>query len=137
MGGQMYRAPVEEILFTLKQVAGLKPALESGLFGDLSEDVVDTVLGEAGRFASEEVAPLYKIGDVEGAILQGADVRMPEGWKQLYADWAKAGWNGLSAPEAFGGQGLPACLGVAALETWNAGSMAFAIGPTLTMGAVY
>ncbi|PBB87388.1 acyl-CoA dehydrogenase [Mesorhizobium sp. WSM3876] len=132
----MYRAPVEDIAFTLKHVAGLKPALEAGTFGDLGEDLVDAILAEAGRFASEEVAPLYKIGDEHGAVLKDAAVTMPPGWKELYRRWIDGGWNALSGPEEFGGQGLPTMLGVAALEMWNSAAMAFGIGPTLTMGAV-
>src|SRR5690606_38171950 len=103
---------------------------------ELGEDVVGAVLAEAGRFAGEEIAPLRAAGDEIGAVLSGAEVTMPPGWRDLYRNWAAAGWNGLSAPEAFGGQALPLSLGVAALEMWNSGSMAFAIGPTLTMGAV-
>ena len=53
----MYKAPVEEIAFTLKHVAGLAPALDGGHLGDLTDDLVDAILSEAGRFASEEVAP--------------------------------------------------------------------------------
>jgi len=132
----MYRAPVEEIAFTLKHVAGLKAALDDGLLGDLSEDLVDAILAEAGRFAGEEVAPLYKVGDEVGAVLEDAAVTMPPGWRGLYVRWREGGWNALSGPEAFGGQGLPMMLGLAALEMWNSGSMAFALGPTLTMGAV-
>ncbi|MBZ9860485.1 acyl-CoA dehydrogenase family protein [Mesorhizobium sp. CA12] len=132
----MYRAPVEDIAFTLKQVAGLKPALDAGIFGDLGEDLVDAILTEAGRFASEEVAPLYKIGDEQGAVLKNAAVTTPPGWKELYRRWIEGGWNALSGPEEFGGQGLPTMLGVAALEMWNSAAMAFGIGPTLTMGAV-
>lgn len=132
----MYRAPVEDIAFTLKHVAGLKPALDAGTFGELGEDLVDAILAEAGRFASEEVAPLYKIGDEQGAVLKDATVTMPPGWKALYRRWIDGGWNALSAPEEFGGQGLPTMLGVAALEMWNSASMAFGIAPTLTMGAV-
>lgn len=132
----MYRAPVEEIAFTLKHVAGLKPALDAGSFGELGEDLVDAILAEAGRFATEEVAPLYKIGDEQGAVLSGAAVTTPAGWKELYRRWIDGGWNGLSAPEEFGGQALPTMLGVAALEMWNSAAMAFGIGPTLTMGAV-
>ena len=132
----MYRAPVDEIAFTLKHVAGLKPALDSGLFGDLSEDLVDAILAEAGRFATEEVAPLYKIGDEHGAVLKDAVVTTPPGWKELYRRWIDGGWNALSGPVDHGGQGLPVMLGIAALEMWNAGAMAFGIGPTLTMGAV-
>ncbi len=132
----MYRAPVEEIAFTLKHVAGLKPALEAGTFGDLGEDLIDAILAEAGRFASEEIAPLYKIGDEQGAVLNGAVVTTPPGWKALYRRWIDGGWNALSGPQEYGGQALPTMLGVAALEMWNSAAMAFGIGPTLTMGAV-
>jgi alkylation response protein AidB-like acyl-CoA dehydrogenase len=132
----MYRAPVEDIAFTLKHVAGLKAALDAGALGDLTEDLVDAILSEAGRFATDEIAPLAKIGDEQGAVLKDAAVTMPGGWKELYKRWTEGGWNGLSAPEEYGGQGLPMMLGVAALEMWNSGSMAFAVGPTLTIGAV-
>ena len=111
-------------------------ALDAGRFGGLTEDLVDAILEEAGRFASDEIAPLQQAGDREGAVLSGAEVTMPAGWKDLYRRWREGGWNGLSAPEEHGGQALPHALGAAALEMWNSGSMAFAIGPTLTMGAV-
>ncbi|RWN32245.1 MAG: acyl-CoA dehydrogenase [Mesorhizobium sp.] len=132
----MYRAPVEDIAFTLKHVAGMKSALDAGTFGDLGEDLVDAVLGEAGRFATEEVTPLYTIGDRQGAVLKGGAVTTPPGWKELYRRWIDGGWNALSGPEEYGGQALPTMLGVAALEMWNSAAMAFGIGPTLTMGAV-
>src|SRR5262249_39744677 len=111
----MYRAPVDEISHTLKHVAGFKPALESGLFGDLSEDVGDAILSESGRFATEEVAPLYRAGDQQGAVLKDAAVTTPPGWKGLYRHWVEGGWNALSAPADHGGQGLPLMLGIAAL----------------------
>ncbi|PDT37144.1 acyl-CoA dehydrogenase [Rhizobium sp. M10] len=132
----MYKAPVEEIAFTLKHVADMGEALSNGLFGDLGDDLVDAILSEAGRFATEEVAPLADIGDRQGARLIDGDVRLPDGWRDLYRNWIAGGWNGLTAPEAFGGQALPDMLNVAALEMWNSGSMAFALAPTLTMGAI-
>ncbi len=52
----------------------------------------------------------------------------PDGWRDMYRDWVAGGWNGLTAPEEFGGQALPHMLHVAALEMWNSGSMAFALG---------
>ena len=132
----MYRAPVDEIAHTLKSVAGLRSALEAQRFGDLGEDIVDAILAEAGRFASDEIAPLNEIGDKHGAVLKDGAVTTPPGWKDLYHNWIAGGWNGLTGPEEFGGQGLPMLLSVAALEMWNSGSLAFGIGPTLTMGAV-
>ncbi|MDP2119769.1 MAG: acyl-CoA dehydrogenase [Hoeflea sp.] len=132
----MYRAPVEEIAHTLKTVAGLGKALDAGRFGDLGEDLVDAILAEAGRFATDEIAPLNEIGDKHGAVLKDGAVTTPPGWRELYQNWIAGGWNGLTGPEEYGGQGLPMLLSVAALEMWNSGSLAFGIGPTLTMGAV-
>ncbi|HXV30012.1 MAG TPA: acyl-CoA dehydrogenase family protein, partial [Sinorhizobium sp.] len=132
----MYRAPVDEIAFTLKHVAGMADALNAGASDELGEDLVDAILQEAGRFATEEVAPRGDVGDRQGARLVDGAVTTPEGWRDLYRNWISGGWNGLTAPEAFGGQNLPHMLHVAAMEMWNSGSMAFALGPTLTMGAI-
>lgn len=132
----MYKAPVEEIAFTLRHVAGLAAGLADGRFGDLSDDLVDAILSEAGRFASDEIAPLAEIGDRQGATLKDAEVKTPPGWPALYRAWAEGGWNSLTAAPEYGGQGLPHMLHVATMEMWNSGSMAFAIGPTLTIGAV-
>lgn len=132
----MYKAPVEEIAFTLNHVAGLGAAMEAGRLGDLSADLVEAILSEAGRFAGEEIAPLGETGDREGARLVDGKVITPKGWPALYKAWCEGGWNGLTGPEDFGGQALPHMLNVAALEMWNSASMAFALAPTLTMGAI-
>lgn len=132
----MYRAPVAEISHTLKQVADMKSALESGKLGDLSEDLVDAVLEEAGKFASDRIAPLNKEADLIGAKLNNAVVTTPPGFAQTYKDWSEGGWNAISGPEEFGGQGLPNMLAVAASEMWNSASMGFALCPLLTIGAI-
>ena len=132
----MYRAPVADIAFTLKHVAGLGTALSQGRFGDLSEDLVDAILTEAGRFASDEVAPAAEAGDRHGTLLEDGAVTMPPGWRDLYHRWIEGGWNALGGPEAYGGQGLPTMLAAATFEMWNSAAMAFALGPTLTVGAV-
>src|SRR3546814_11874070 len=123
----MYKAPVEEIAFTLNHVAGLADAARSGAFGDLAPDLVDAILQEAGRFASNEMAPLGDSGDRQGARLADGVVTTPDGWADLYRAWREGGWNGLTGPEEFGGQNLPHMLNVAALEMWNSASMAFAL----------
>ena len=105
----MYRAPVDEIAFTLKHATGFASDLEAGRFNDLSDDLVDAILGEAGRFAAEEIAPLARIGDEKGAVLKDGAVTTPPGWADLYRRWCEGGWNGLSAPEEYG-PGRAACL---------------------------
>lgn len=131
-----YRAPVSDIAFALKHAAGLKAALADGLYGDLDEDTVDSVLEEAGRFASEVIAPLNRVGDTFGTPFKDGAVTTPPGWKEAYTAWAAAGWNGLASPADWGGQDLPLALNAACIEMWNSGSMAFGIGPALTMAAV-
>lgn len=131
-----FSASVADIAFTLKHTAGLKRALEQGRHPDLTEDLVDAVLGEAGRFASEAIAPLNVVGDRHGTPFEDGAVTMPPGWKEAYQAWIAAGWNGLAGPPAFGGQGLPHAVNAACIEMWNAASMAFGLGPLLTMGAV-
>jgi alkylation response protein AidB-like acyl-CoA dehydrogenase len=130
-----YRAPVADIAFTLKHAAGLSRALADGLYADLSEDLVDAVLEEAGKYATDVIAPLNRVGDAHGTPLRDGAVTMPPGWKEAYAGWAAAGWNGLAGPAEWGGQGLPHVLNAACIEMWNAASMAFGLGPVLTMGA--
>ena len=131
-----YRAPVADIAFTLKHAAGLKTALAEGIYGDLDEETVDSVLAEAGRYASDVIAPLNSVGDKFGTPFNDGKVTTPPGWKDAYTSWAAAGWNGLAAPADWGGQDLPHALNAACIEMWNSASMAFGIGPVLTMAAI-
>ena len=132
----MYRAPIDDIAFTLKDVCGLPDLRKFDAYSELSDDLVAAILTEAGRFASEELAPANAAADRFGTPFADGEVTTPPGWRELYHRWIDGGWNGLSAGVEGGGQGLPAMLNTAALEMWNSGSMAFALGPTLTMGAV-
>ncbi|WP_075995748.1 acyl-CoA dehydrogenase [Salaquimonas pukyongi] len=132
----MYRAPVSEIAFALKIVAGMKEAMDAGTFPALSEDLVDAVLEEAGKFASDRIAPLNSTGDETGSQIRDAVVTTPEGWKETYKAWSESGWNAIAAPEAYGGQELGSMMALAASEMWNSASMAWALCPLLTVGAI-
>jgi alkylation response protein AidB-like acyl-CoA dehydrogenase len=131
-----YRAPVHDIAFTLNHSAGFGKALDDGLYGDLDAATVEAVLEEAGKFAGDVIAPLNRAGDQFGTPFKDGAVTMPPGWKNAYTSWAAAGWNGLASPADFGGQELPQAVNAACIEMWNAASMAFGIGPVLTMAAV-
>jgi alkylation response protein AidB-like acyl-CoA dehydrogenase len=128
-----YRAPVADIAFTLKHGAGLAPTLAQG--NGVSADDIDAVVAEAGRFATEVIAPLNGVGDRHGTPFKDGIVTTPPGWKEAYRSWAAAGWGAVSLPAEWGGQELPHALNGACIEMWNAASMAFGIGPVLTMGA--
>jgi acyl-CoA dehydrogenase len=131
-----YRAPVDDIAFALAHSAGMGRALAEGLYGELDADDIRAVLDEAGRFAADIIAPLNRLGDRHGAHLKDGRVVLPPGWKEAYAAWAQAGWNGLAAPEQWGGQGLPRALNAACIEMWNSAAMSFGLGPILTMAGI-
>ena len=131
-----YRSPVADILFSLNAVADLPALIEQGLMGDLDWDAVSSIVAEAGRFATEEIAPLNRPSDLAGARYENGVVTTPPGFADVYRRWAEAGWNGVSAPAEFGGMGLPHLVNVACTEIWNGASMAFALCPLLTEGAI-
>ena len=99
-------------------------------------DDIEAVLTEAGRMAGEVIAPLDRVGDRVGATFKDGAVVTAPGWKEAYRGWCKGGWNGLASPSEWGGQGLPQVVNAACTEMWNGASMAFGVGPVLTMGSV-
>jgi alkylation response protein AidB-like acyl-CoA dehydrogenase len=131
-----YRSPAADILFSLSAVVDFSGLVEQGLLGDLDWDAVSSIIAEAGRFATEEIAPLNRIGDLASAAYENGVVTTAPGFADVYRRWTEAGWNGVSAPAEFGGMGLPHLINVACTEIWNGASMAFALCPLLTEGAI-
>ncbi|MDQ0470611.1 acyl-CoA dehydrogenase [Labrys wisconsinensis] len=131
-----YRAPIADIAFSLRHVAGLDALAADGLFPDASADTVDAILEEAGRFATDKLAPLRRVGDTAGVTFADGKVTTAPGWREAYEAWTEGGWNALAAPAELGGQGLPLLLNAACAEMWNGASLAFGLAPLLTMGAV-
>lgn len=95
-----YRAPVADIAFTLNRIAGLSNLVERGLFEDLDADTVSAVLEEAGRFASEELAPTNRASDTQGARLVNGEVLMPDGVTEAYRKWVEAGGAAWPSPKS-------------------------------------
>ena len=130
-----YTAPVRDIAHALTSIADLPELIERGICEDLDLDVVDAILEEAGKFAAEQLAPLNRQGDLEGASLENGTVTMPAGWDEVYRQWIEAGWGGLPCPTDHGGQGLPVTLSMAVAEMWQSACMAFSLNTMLTQGA--
>lgn len=131
-----YRAPINDMLLALNQGAGLQAALKAGHYGDFDGDITAAVLEEAGKFASDVLAPLNRVGDEHGIKLEGGKVTTAPGWPDAYQRWSAAGWNAVSGPEAFGGQGLPLAINAVCTEIWSASNMAFGLCPLLTLSAI-
>jgi alkylation response protein AidB-like acyl-CoA dehydrogenase len=131
-----YNAPVTDILFTMKAIAGLDALSALPGYADATADTVQAILEEAGKFAGEVLAPLNVVGDREGCKIENGVVRTPTGSKEAYRGFAEAGWNAVAFDPDYGGQGMPWVLTSALQEIWNAADMAFSLCPLLTQGAI-
>lgn len=131
-----YRAPISDMLLSLNHGAGLKAAVEAGHYGDFDADIAAAVLEEAGKFASDVLAPLNRVGDEHGIKLDDGKVTTAPGWPDAYKRWTEGGWNAVSGPEDFGGQGLPVAINAACTEIWSAANVAFGLCPLLTASAI-
>jgi acyl-CoA dehydrogenase len=131
-----YRSPVADILYSLTHVAGFGDAIGEGIFGEFDADTAASVIGEAGRFATDAIAPLNRIGDLQGARYENGHVATPPGFRDVYRAWAAGGWAGVTGSPAFGGMGLPHTINAACAELWNGASMGFALCPLLSEGAI-
>src|SRR6201987_671164 len=131
-----YRPPINDMLLALNHGAGLKAAVEAGHYGDFDADIAAAVLEEAGKFATDVLAPLNKVGDEHGIKLDSGKVTTAPGWPDAYKRWTDGGWNAVSGPEAFGGQGLPLAINAACTEIWSASNISFGLCPLLTLSAI-
>jgi alkylation response protein AidB-like acyl-CoA dehydrogenase len=131
-----YHAPVKEMLFTLRHVAGLEAINRLPGYEDATADVVEAVLGEAAQLATEVLAPTNRLGDEQGTRVENGTVVVPREFVEAYRQFTAGGWPGLSLDPEYGGQGLPYVVGVAVEEIWQAANLAWSLGPLLTQGAV-
>lgn len=131
-----YDAPINEIEFFLKEIAGIGKLAGLPGLGAYDDDVVRPILEEAAKLARDVLAPLNPVGDSQGARLGADGVVAPDGFKAAYDAFRAGGWMGLAAPEAWGGQGLPRALALGVMEMFHAANMAFGLCPMLSFGAV-
>ena len=129
-----YKAPVRDFQFLLNDVLDIDKYANQPGFADVSSDLVGQILEEGAKFAEEVIAPLNKVGDQEGCKFDNGKVTGPTGWKEAYQQMVAAGWPGLSSDPEFGGQGMPAIVGMAFGQMTAAASPAFSMYPGLTHG---
>ncbi|MDY6963160.1 MAG: acyl-CoA dehydrogenase C-terminal domain-containing protein, partial [Pseudomonadota bacterium] len=132
-----YKAPVDDALFLLNDVFHIERYGNLPGFSDASPDVIEAVLREAAKLSEDVLTPLNRVGDKEGCKrASDGSVTTPTGFKDAYKQIVEGGWIGISAPQEFGGQGLPMTLTEIVNEFFCSANMAFAMYPGLTQGAV-
>ena len=132
-----YKAPVEEVLFLLRDVFPIQRYNNLPGFADATPDVVEAIVAEAAKLCEQTLQPLNQTGDQEGCVRnKDGSVATPQGFKEAYRAFVEGGWVGLAADRDYGGQGLPYTLAAIVNEFASSANMAFAMYPGLSQGAL-
>src|SRR6185312_14275555 len=132
-----YQAPLKDMKFVLKELAGLEAVAKLPGYQDATQDTVEAILEEAAKFASGVLDPLNRSGDEEGSKWKDGAVTTPKGFKQAYKQYVEGGWAALPFDPAHGGQGLPKLVATAVEEMLTSSNMSFSLCPLLTQGAIH
>ncbi len=131
-----YNAPTRDTRFVINEMLDLASYGNLPGFENATQDMIDTVVNESGKFCSEVLAPLNQIGDEQGCTRhEDGSVTTPDGFKEAYAQLVESGWTTLGGAEEYGGQGLPHVMSFAFEEYIGTANQAFAMYPGLTSGA--
>ena len=130
-----YTPPLRDYAFVLHEVLKVHEADIPG-YDELDPDTTAAILSEAGKLASEVLAPLNTVGDAQGCRLENGVVRTPDGFADAYRQLCAGGWLGLDCPPEYGGQGMPYLMNIATGELFVSANMAFNMYQGLTHGAV-
>ncbi|TSP09835.1 acyl-CoA dehydrogenase [Cupriavidus campinensis] len=131
-----YTAPTKDMLFIIRDLAGLTKIATLPGFEDATPETVEAVLDEAAKFHGEGLAPLNAAGDKAPSSWHDGEVRTTSGFKEAFRQFGDGGWQGVVHPTEFGGQGLPKLVATPCIEMMNAANMSFALCPLLTDGAI-
>ena len=132
-----YKAPLRDKRFLMNEVFDF-PAHYAGLSNgkDADKDTVDAILDACAQFCEQTLSPLNLSGDEEGCHLKDGKVTTPKGFKAAYDEFVAGGWQGLSHPTEYGGQGLPMSLGLVKSEMMGTANWSFTMYPGLSLGAM-
>ncbi|KWZ42399.1 acyl-CoA dehydrogenase [Burkholderia savannae] len=131
-----YTAPVKDMLFVMKELAGIDEVAKLPGYEDAGFDTAHAVLDESAKFCGEVLAPLNVEGDKNPSSWKDGAVTATPGFKEAFRQFVEGGWQGLQHPTEYDGQGLPKLIATPCIEMLNASNLSFALCPLLTDGAI-
>ena len=132
---QVYKAPIRDMQFVLHELHDSARLAKMPGLEDVTPELIDSILEEAGKFAENFLLPINASGDEEGCTYENGVVRTPKGFKQAYDAFRDGGWTAIAASPEFGGQGLPEVVNKLVEEMISATNTSFGLYPGLTHGA--
>lgn len=130
----IYNSPTKDLQFVLHNLLNVSAQDVPG-YDDLDAEFTSAVLEEAGKVATDVLAPLNAVGDTEGCVLENGVVRTPTGFDEAFKVMKDGGWTAMDCDPEYGGQGLPYVMHSAAQEAFVSANMAFNMYQGLTHGA--
>ena len=131
-----YKAPLDDMRFVLNDVFEAEKLWASmPATAEVTRDLADAILEEAGKMVEGLLLPLNRSGDEEGCQWNDSVVTTPKGFKEAYKTFAENGWTALAGNPVYGGQGMPKSLSVLFEEMIHATNTSFALYPLLSNGA--
>ncbi|MFZ2163688.1 MAG: acyl-CoA dehydrogenase [Sideroxyarcus sp.] len=131
-----YIPPIRDMRFVLNELAGFQSIAQLPGYEESTPDLVEAIMDEAGKFASEVLAPLNMQGDLQGCQCKDGVVTSADGFRDAYQLFVETGWHALPCAVEYGGQGQPTVLTAAVHEMWKSANLAFMLCPMLTLGAI-
>ena len=131
-----YRAPVRDLRFILDHVVDFAQVTATPRFAEAGGEMAAAVLTEAGRIATDVLAPLNRAGDKHPARLENGAVVSSRGFAEGYRAMAEGGWVGIAARPEHGGMGLPISLALAVDDMFAGACLALQLKPVLTKGQI-
>ncbi|WP_137703032.1 acyl-CoA dehydrogenase [Marimonas lutisalis] len=131
-----YRAPISDYSYILNNVVGFSQVAGTEKFAEASADMVEAILGEAGKLCEEKLAPLQREGDLKGATLENGVVRTTPGFAEGYDGIKEGGWVAISGDPEFGGMGLPMAVTTAVNEMMSSACLSLQLNPLMTQGQI-
>lgn len=131
-----YRAPIEELAFTLEATGELSTVAGLPGFDMLDQELVTAILDQAAQFCEEQVAPTNALADRQGTRVEDRRVVTAPVLDGVYQAYREGGWPSLTGDPAYGGQGLPHTLGFAVEEIVQSANLSFSLMPLLSQGVV-
>ena len=131
-----YQAPVDQISFILNKIVSFPQLAETDLFAEATPETLSAILSEAGKLATEVIAPVNRAGDLTPAKLENGRLRSSPGYIDAFRALAEGGWIGIAANPEYGGMGLPQALNMAVNEMVASGCLALQLNPLLTQGQI-
>lgn len=132
---QVYKAPIRDMQFVIHELHDSARLTSLKGLEDITPELIDSILEEAGKFAENVLLPINASGDEEGCTYENGVVRTPKGFKEAYNAFRDGGWTAIAADPAFGGQGLPEVVNKQVEEMISATNTSFGLYPGLTHGA--